>query len=308
MKHIVLFTSMMLVLAVSLSAQNEDVLRPYGRSGDASQGTQRTRSSSANPFIIGVEAGVYLDMFSQTLNREVPVAGSVEDVLAKGSGIGYTAGLFCDIPVAKGFGIQVRGVYDHHAFSNSSSSDTIDAVDTTSHTVFPMPVKSSYSWTSNNISLALLARIDLMTDLFLTVGPIASIRMGDAVRHDEISKVDDNMNSWITIDYDSVDGQYASISRDTKVATNISPVGSVTTSDYASARFGLELGIGYRLALSKTVYLAPNVRYQYMFTKLNDTFNATDKTRSTLQGISNVTYSNAMLNSLAIVLQLGITL
>jgi len=314
-KHILMSAIVLMLVAGSLLAQNEDVLRPYGRPGDAVQNTKRS-STKRDKMVLGVEGGGLFSFFSQTLERDVQITGSPEDVLKSASGWGMTFGLFFDAPLSSSVGLQFRANYNKQSFSSSSTADTIDAAIVGIRTrdgespqgftsVVPMPVKTSAAWTMNSISIAALARIDIVDELFLTIGPIASIRVGDVVRHDVIEKINNDTLTWISIDYNGTPGQYQSIHRDISVASNILPVGAITTSTYAGARFGLEAGIGYRWNVSPSAYIAPNVRYQYMFSKMNETIQATDVSRINLQSASNVTYSNAMLNALAIVLQVG---
>jgi len=313
-KHILMTATVLTLVAGSLLAQNEDVLRPNGKPGDVQQNNKRS-SSNRDKMVLGVEGGGLLSFFSQTLERDVQVTGSPEDVLKSASGWGTSYGLFLDIPLSSSFGFQFRGNYNRQSFSSSSTADTIDASivgirprdreNPQGDEVVPMPVQTSVAWTTNSISIAALARIVIVDELFLTVGPIASIRMGDVVRHDEIKKIETDTSTWISIDYNGIAGRYQTISRDVSVATNVLPVGAISTSTYAAARFGLEAGIGYCWRVGPTAYIAPNVRYQYMFSNMNETYQSTDESRSILQRTSNVTYSNAMLNALAIVLQVG---
>lgn len=314
-KHILMSATVLTLVAGSLQAQNEDVLRPYGRPGDAQQTDTRAKSKREK-MVLGVEGGGLLSFFSQTLERDVQVTGSPEDVLKSATGWGTTFGLFFDAPLSSSVGLQFRVNYNKQAFSNTSTADTIDATIVGIRprdgeapqgftSVVPMPVHTTASWTTNSISIAALARIDIVDELFLTIGPIASIKMGDVVRHDMIEKAEADTMTWISIDYNGTPGRYQSIHRDISVASNILPVGSISTSTYAGARFGLEAGIGYRWKVSQSAYLAPNVRYQYMFSKMNDTFQSTDVSRGNLQSPSNITFSSAMLNALAIVLQVG---
>ncbi len=313
-KHILLLATAFMLVAGTLLAQNEDVLRPNGKPGDSQQNNKRSKSMR-DQMVLGVEGGGLVSFFSQTLERDVQVSGSPEDALKSASGWGTTYGLFLDIPLSSNFGFQFRANYNKQLFSSSSTADTIDAAivgirprdaeNPQGATVVPMPVQTSVAWTTNSISIAALARIIIVDELFLTVGPIASVRVGDVVRHDEIKKTENDTSTWISVDYNGVSGKYQSISRDVSVATNALPVGAFSTSTYAGARFGLEAGIGYCWRVGPTAYIAPNVRYQYMFSKMNETYQSTDVSRSILQNTSNVTYSNAMLNALAIVLQVG---
>lgn len=303
-KHILMSATLLTLVAGSLQAQNEDVLRPYGRPGDAQQTNSRSKSDREK-MVLGVEGGGLLSFFSQTLERDVQVTGSPEDVLKSASGWGTTFGLFFDAPLSSSVGLQFRVNYNKQAFSNTSSADSIEGVDTLTQALYVIPVQTTASWTTNSISIAALARIDIVDELFLTIGPIASIRMGDVVRHDMIEKTQNDTLTWIAIDYNGIEGKYKSIHRDISVASNILPVGSISTSTYASVRFGLEAGIGYRWKVSQSAYIAPNVRYQYMFSKMNETIQSADPSRVFTEGVSNITFSNAMLNALAIVLQVG---
>jgi hypothetical protein len=310
-----LWTAMLLLAVGSLISQ-EDVLRPKGRPGgeDAS-----TSASNRRPFILGIEAGVNFNFMSQPYTSTPQIQNSPEEALKSGSGISPEFGVFADIAISDVVGIQGRLAFDQkyatntqRGFVDADSGVTQDAngSGTSGFAVVPMETEARYALTMNTIAAAILARINVVDKFFVTVGPYATFLLGDVTRTDRLTWIGPP-GTIIAIDYERNPGQYTQIERETNVAQNLLPSipsSAYTTSVYSKSRIGIELGAGYRFDLTKKIYLAPNLRYQYMITELNSGFTATDLSQPYTQGTASIQYDKASLNSLALILQLGFTL
>jgi len=303
--------------ALTVSAQ-EDVLRPNGRPG-AIGGTSSSTSTSRAPFVIGIEGGANFNFFGQGYTSDPVIENSPEAALESGFGVSPEFGVFVDVGLSRTIGLQFRLAYDAKAASGSKDG-IIDATPqgvvegpgggrVDGFTITPMDVTAEHSLTANNLAIALLLRADLTENLFVTFGPIMHMVMGDVTRTDKVTKIGPE-DTWITVDYDLNPGQYDMIERETTVAQNLLPNASGLNSvaEYATSRFGLELGLGYRFALSKSIYLAPNLRYQYMFTPMNGEFAAVDLSQPFSQSTAALTYDPSTLNTLALIIQLGFSL
>lgn len=299
---------------LSLAAQsNEDVLRPNGRPDDQQHQGKRNRA-----FVLGIEGGVNINMLSQGLSYSPnqPVPNSPESVLGSGTGISPELGLFADVRIAPRLGLQFRVAYDAKSASNTMSDGIVEGTIVQEGTVdggtpyTEGTVESHYSIAMSAVSLGILARVNIAPNLFATVGPIANIAMGDVTRTDRLTvKEPEDFN--ILVDYEGVPGMYKEVTRETTVSQNMLPAvgaGNYEGSTYSTSRIGLEIGLGYRFPLSNTVYLAPNIRYQYFFTQLTAGYNSQDISHFYSQGEVPMTFSPAKLNSLALIVQLGFSL
>lgn len=304
----------MIAASVTASAQsNEDVLRPNGRPED-----QQHQGKRRHAFVLGIEGGVNINMLSQTLNYSPnqPVPNSPESVLSSGTGISPELGLFADVRIAPQLGLQFRVAYDAKSASNTKSDGIVEGTIIQSGTIeggTPFTegtVESHYSIAMSAVSLGILARVNIAPNLFATVGPIANIAVGDITRTDRLTvKEPEDFN--ILVDYEGVPGMYKEITRETTVSQNILPAvgtGNYEGSTYSTSRIGLEIGLGYRFPLSNTVFIAPNIRYQYFFTNLTSGYDGNDISKSFSLGEVPMTFDPAKLNSLALIVQLGFSL
>lgn len=337
--NILLLVALFATIATTpLFAQSEDVLRPKGRPGSSSG--DNSSSSSSRPITIGFEAGLNFNFFGQDISRRPFISGdptvtnSPEEVLGTGFGVSPTIGVFVDVPVSSSIGIQGRVAYDRKSYSNTqrgvvdafvqqtpvrvNPGDGARSFPSTIHGfadgVVPMDTEAEVSFAMNTIAVAVIGRFDIWKSLYVTFGPYAHFVMGDATRTDTWNWIGPD-STFIIVDYNRVTGQYTQISRESNRYRNFLPavgdvnqIGAYEQSTFASARIGLELGAGYRFNLSRSVYLAPNVRFQVMLTPLTAEFQASDISSPETQGIDRVTYGEASLNSLVAVLQLGIRL
>jgi hypothetical protein len=311
MKRIHVIVAGMLLCTTMMFAQSEDVLRPNGRPAGELEGASSSSSKKAR-IVLGVEVGMNMNFHGQGMTMDPVIENSPEVALESGTGFSPEFGVFADFGISSKFGIQVRAAYDAKAAGNAVNG-IIDAPvsGVEGFAVVPMETTMEYALSYNTVAIAALARIDLTENFFLTIGPIAQITMGDVTREDVLTKISDD-DTFISVDYEGNPGQYDQISRTTTVAQNLLPAAGdptfYTTSTYATTRFGAEIGLGYRVMLNETVYLAPNLRYQYMFSPLNDEFTAEEISQPFTQSTALIQYDKGTLNTLAFILQLGFTL
>lgn len=312
MKRILFLMVSTALCTTMMIAQSEDVLRPKGRPDGGDEQQTTTSSKKKMSWVVGIEGGMNMNFHGQGMSMDPVIDNSPETALESGVGFSPEFGAFVDLGVSSKVGIQLRVAFDAKAAGNAANG-IIDAPvsGVEGFAVVPMETSMEYALSYNTIAIAALARIDLTESLFLTIGPIAQLTIGDVTREDVLTKTSDD-ESFITVDYEGNPGQYDQIKRTTTVAQNLLPAAGdptlYTTSAYETTRFGAEIGIGYRIMLSKSVYFAPNVRYQYMFSPLNDEFTAEEISQPFTQSTALIQYDKGSLNTLAFILQLGFTL
>ena len=305
-----IFMCMIAASSAASAQNNEDVLRPNGRPED-----QQNHRRHHRPIILGVEGGININMLSQKIDWSQPVANSVESVLQSGTGISPEFGVFADVPLSSSFGLQFRVAYDAKNASNTQSNGIVEGtileggrIQGTSFT--EGTIESHYALSISAVSLGMLARINVAPRLFATIGPVVNTAIGNVTRADRLT-VKSPDDFFFLADYQGVPGRYTEITRESSLAQNIMPPlgnGNYEGSTYSATRIGLELGLGYRFPLSNTVFIAPNIRYQYFFTNLTSGYNGNDISKSFSLGEVPMTFSPAKLNSLALIVQLGFSL
>lgn len=314
MRTVCIWTALLLLASASLISQ-EDVLRPKGRpDGENSS----TAASPKRPVVLGIEAGVNFNFMSQPYTSTPQIQNSPEEALKSGSGISPEFGVFADVSISSIVGIQARVAFDRK-YATNTKQGIIDAFPFLPDVIgpsingfdaVPMETEARYALTMNTIAAAILARINVIDKLFVTVGPYATYALGDVTRSDRLTWIGPP-GTYIAIDYQGNPGVYTQIEREGNIAQNLLPrdaSDTFTTANYSKFRFGFEVGAGYRIDLTKNIYLAPNLRYQLMITELNSGFTATDISQTSSQSAATLQYDKASLNSLALILQLGFTL
>ncbi|MBI2794159.1 MAG: autotransporter outer membrane beta-barrel domain-containing protein [Ignavibacteria bacterium] len=313
MRTVCIWTALLLLASASLISQ-EDVLRPKGRP-DVENASAAV--SPKRPFVLGIEAGVNFNFMSQPYTSTPQIKNSPEEALKSGSGISPEFGVFADMAISSIVGIQARVAFDQK-YATNTKQGIIDAFpppgvfgpSINGFAVVPMETEARYALTMNTIAAAVLARINVIEKLFVTVGPYATYAYRDVTRSDRLTWIGPP-GTYIAIDYQGNPGVYTQIERKGYVAQNLLPRGAseaFTTANYSNFRIGFELGAGYRIDLTKNIYLAPNLRYQWMITELNSGFTASDNSQPASQTAAKLQYDKASLNSLALILQLGFTL
>lgn len=307
MNRSILLLCCLLVTTSLVFAQTEDVLRPQGKPGGY-------KSLGKRSSVIGIEGGINMGFLSQSItpvNPDFPIAKSPEHVLNSGFGIAPSIGLFTDIPLTGTIGIQARFGYQGRTVSNTKSDAIAEASITQNEGLIngslftEATVESYYKLVYSSVSVSLLGRFDITKQLFVSFGPVVEWRVSNAERSDRVTVLSpDEVN--FTVNYLGESVREKTITRTDTIQQSILPQASYTeASSYAASRVALEFGIGYRYQISKGIYVAPNVRYQYFLTKLTTGFSPLDGSRLFTQGSTQIDFDKASLNHLAIILQLG---
>lgn len=246
--------------ALSVGFAQEDVLRPHGKKGTSEN---QDWSYKRNPFIIGIEAGLNFNLFSQTMVWDPNFPhGDVWNGLKSADGISPHFGVLVDVPINKSFSAQLRVSYDMKNYGVSTNGSDYDIYGFGHDMNVSVDVKSAY------ITLTPLLRINATDQLFFTVGPTFHFLAGDM----ETTWTPNSLDGTQLYDFPFWQRFFQ---------PGIS-TGTVTEKEAAydqqgnphliqkSTRVGIEGGIGYKIPLSKTIYLVPQGRFQLMLTPVTE--------------------------------------
>ncbi|MCO6465286.1 MAG: outer membrane beta-barrel protein [Bradyrhizobiaceae bacterium] len=305
----------MCFLACSVAAYSqgtEDVLRPNGRP----DGGDHHRHAK-HPVVLGLEAGLNVNFYGQSITRETAIENSIEDVVKGGTGFSPMVGLFVDVPLSSRIGIQFRAAYDAKKAGATKSDGIVEAdlvpaeggtVDGGSQYYVDATTESEFSVSMSAATIGILGRFDITKELFLTFGPVINLAFGDVTRTDRLAVLAPD-SIYIKADYAGNSGQFKEIERSSSLSQAMIPQQAPSqASTFSTTRVGLELGLGYRFDITKNIYLAPNLRYQYYVTPFTDEYSAFDYSRIYSVGPVPMTFGKATLNTLALVVQLGFSL
>lgn len=233
-------------------AQDEDVLRPHG--GGKMGGRSSNASSSSTPIMLGIEAGINYNMFSQTMNGLVP--DSRFAVLGSGTGISPFVGAFIDIGLTDKLGLQVKLAYDQKKFGNIKDGIRNCAVDDPifGFKVVDAQITGEFTNTITYIDLTPQIRWNVTPEFFVLVGPTAHFKIGNA-------------SQTFTETIKTPGDCYYGLGTPNQSKTLQINSDSVTVN---SSRLGAQIDLGYKIPLSSSIFLVPKVGFQYMFTKLVD--------------------------------------
>jgi hypothetical protein len=291
--------------AISAKAQEEDVLRPRGKSAaeTAEESAPASRPSSGSVrFSFGGETGLNYNMFSQDVERTSPVDNSIEDVLKSGNGFSRFISLFVDFPLTSSFGIQVKGLIDQKNWTNSGRGG-IDIFDQNNGSYLETAtMEASYDAVADYFGAALLLRADIgSTGFFVTAGPTYHVLVGDVERTDKVEIVEGMDESFINVNYELEAGQNRSISRTTNQPAMFLPsipISNPSIGEFSSSRLGVEGGLGYRYVISSLWQVWPQVRYNYALSNVSTDTKMIDYWMPQTQGTPETTFKNSRLSSL----------
>lgn len=255
------------LIGISFSYSQEDVLRPKGKPGGYDYTFERA------PFIIGFEGGVNFNMYSQTLNWDDNYYSSRGfdnghptefDDLNSATGLSPHFGFLVDVPLGKTFAIQARFSYDMKNYGTTSSG--WDYANWGQNEYSIEDIEMDVDVTSAYFTISPLLRINVNENLFFTVGPTIHFLMGDI----ETTWKPTVVNQGATLDQ----FQFWALRPDAQgvYSMEYTEVSNTDNELAFSPRYGIEAGIGYKIPINKGIYLVPQGRFQYMFTKnLDDT-------------------------------------
>jgi len=275
MKRTLLALMLLLIAAPAIFCQ-EDVLRPKW-------GEDRTKGTSEwddyySPFTFGVEAGLNFNAFSQKMTW-FQQHGTIFNDLENAEGFSPHFGIMGEVPISKNLGIQLKLAYDkkYVAVSTTGYDYATDYIGNTTKHNMSLDVESKADY----FTFTPLLRINITDRWFATVGPTFHFLLGDVETTWKPATKDGS--SLVSIDF----WNYLGFGNET--------AGSRTYSDAGkeSVRSGIEIGAGYKIPISKKVWLVPQLRLQAMFTNITK-----DQSISNIYGQTIETPENRAMHSL----------
>jgi len=269
---IVIFSALLLFTTVRA---DEDVLWPNK--------SKATKSKSASKdkvrFILGVEGGVNLNMFSQDVawTNYYENLGLIHPTAyeshSSGSGVSPHFGILGDIPFNDMFSLQIRADLDFRNYGNSGSG--FDYIHTFGGGLAAATM--NYDWQISSIytGLDVLARINIVGDLFVTGGFDFQYLVSD-MKYKQTFNVTDS-DPTVTLN----DFPYWNWVSGGK-ATGRSDSWEAPFTNANSLLIGLEAGIGYKIPLTRRIWLVPQGRFQYFFTPIASNENWTEDATGTI--------------------------
>lgn len=288
MKRILFLMVSTALCTTMMMAQSEDVLRPKGRP-DGGEVQQTTTSSKKKlPWILGLEGGMNINFFNGSLQGTLE--NSPFNAFQNGSGFSPFFGLYFEIPVSKNISIGMRALYDMKSFGNSVENAEIECEIQNTGQYNIALMTSEFEEKINYVTINPLVRWESGSGFFLQVGPVIQIAV-DSVRSTITQTI--NEDQECRFNYGTADESAVRV---------IESAGEANK----PTRFGVDLGVGYRMALSPTIDLVPRIGYQWMLTPYADDSAGFDDSQANIPGVGPqaFTYTDLTLSSL----QLSISL
>ncbi len=288
MNRLTLTVLCMVLCSAMAFAQSEDVLRPNGRP-DGGEGSATSSSSKKKlPWILGLEAGMNVNFYNGSLQGTLE--NSPYNAFQSGSGFSPFFGLYFEVPLSKSISIGMRALYDMKSFGNSVENAEQECQDFISGQFNVALLTLEYDEKINYVTLNPLVRWESTSGFFVQLGPVIQFAV-------------DSVNSTVT----------RTINEDETCRFNFgtpdeSRVQTIESTGEASnpTRFGVDLGVGYRMALSSTIDLVPRIGYQWMLTPYGDDTAGIDDSQANIPGVGpeSFTYTDITLSSLQLSLSL----
>lgn len=278
-KIFLMITVFSFLFSLENSFSQEDILRPKGKKIIGNQAnTTNNDNFKRNAFIIGLEGGLNFNMYSSSKSYSPALPDPAGMVTNSGTGLSAYAGLNVGYEINDKFALHFRLNYDQKYFKNTKEGD-IDISDANGVYLQTGREKQGYDFTIDYLHLALDLRYNFTKNLFGTVGLFYQSQLGKAV---------------VNVDYYMLtpDAWY------NYGTFNPTELHFSDSSSTLPTRTGIELGLGYKYEISHKMYLVPQIRYQYSFSKFDSDGQITDETRSATIGTSTVNTTNQALNSL----------
>lgn len=259
-----------IVFCTSAHAQ-EDVLRPNGRDGGTSSGSSSGGSSSGIPIFIGVDGGINYNIFSANFDQYPK--GTVYNPFESASGISPFFDAYIDFGVSRNIGIQLKLSYDTKNFGNDrSTTDTLEGFfysETGGTPIYSagelVTYKQDLEVTSAYLGITPLLRVNLTENFLLTFGPSIQIPLGDIEQTDdlEVTASPEGFNPFF---YDgNGDGIPDDRNNNGTFVDDYFAKGTLTSRarNPQSPRIAIELGLAYRIPLTRSIALLPRAGFQY---------------------------------------------
>lgn len=249
----------------------ENVLRPKSPAKSID-----TYEASTYKIRVGLEAGVNYNMFSQDITWLSEIPNSIFNVFSSASGISPYFAAVLDFPIQPKLGFQLRAAYDGRNYSNTYTG-IVDC--NMEGIIVDAPVESKITITGADLSVSALLRYDITNEFVVTAGPMFLSSLGKYQQETILTSIGDEC--FFDYPFDPK-----------KQVTSTEEIENI------NSRFGIDLGLAYMIEVSEGVYLAPTVRFNYVFSNITDTQDEIDATRENTIGSSPITSTNAKLHAL----------
>lgn len=275
---------LLLCFCIAAYSQDEDVLRPKGRpasEGDQTNNRQSKSKSGKNPWSYGVEVGLNVNMYSESLTGLQ--SNSRFSVFESGSGFSPFLGAYLDYALSDNTGIQFKMAVDQKDFGNTKDGIRDAIYDNNGNqSVVDAYVNGDFKIKSTYITLTPQFRWNVTKDFFLLAGPTIHIKA---------------VNSTFEFTETITAPSEVYYNYNTALQSKTSKINNDNL-DINSTRVGLELDLGYKYQVTPKMTFVPKIGYQYMFTKFSNSENFYDDTKALTQPLALVEAKDAMLHSL----------
>lgn len=236
------------VLLVTSLQADEDVLRPQGKPEPLS--VLSSRGIVHSPWALGIELGGMLSFFGQDITQHQ--APTYQSNLTSGSGIGPFLNLAIDYALTDALGIQARLGYEQVHYSMNGIYDAPCETPPGSGFFIPTRIERSSSQTIAYWTGGFALRYRTESEWIIQGGVTYHSRSNASFSTtDTITTV----TCQFYDDFGSPIGQRRTAS-------------SSNTSDFAAARWSLDVSVGYRIPLSENVVFIPRLGGQLFLSPL----------------------------------------
>ncbi len=262
MRHYAVCIGLLFALAPGFA--QEDVLRPRGAPIFEFGAPER-----GLPLMLGIEAGLNWNIASASLDyTPFTPTNTPPQQFKSGTGFSPTASIVADLGLTPKLGLHLRLGYDVKTFGHSGTAEADCRDPATGVYLGTVPISVDWSFTMSSITAGVGLRYELTPQLWLTAGLVSHFLTSNEQKETLISGSD--QCGFIN----PADGQ---LYRELRVT------GEFNSPPMKKTRFGAELGLGYKVALSHNLWLVPQLRFQLLSTFRDDIENL-DAWKSSSEG------------------------
>lgn len=254
-KHYAICLAALLLCTAGLFAQ-EDVLRPKGRPGGPSAGGGDAARENDGIWITwGLDLGINYNMYAGDLgfrdaaDNDVSSVNTSYKTLGEASGLSFPyIGAFVDFHFTPAIGLQVKLAYDPKYVQNEGTGE-LEYLDENDQLAIS-PENYEFDISGSYINLGVNFRYTFDNSFVLLAGPLVQIPAG---KHSTEFSTELTAPGVVYVD----------------PVTQEPLTNRLEFSDEfdVNTRFGLEIGVAYKIPLTESLYLTPGITYQHMMGK-----------------------------------------
>lgn len=271
------------VLILSTAVAQEDVLRPRGAP------VFEAVPEHGLPVMVGIEGGLNWNFASTSLQylSPTPPTNTPDQQFTSGSGFSPFAAVAVDLGLTPKLGLQLRLGYDAKTIGHSGTAEA-DCYDPLGAYLETTPVSVEWTFTMSALTAGAGLRYELTPQLWLTAGVTALFLQSNKQTATLTSQSDQCgfLNPG--------DGQlYRTLQTTTEF--NSPPM--------KKTRVGAEVGLGYKIALARSLWLVPQLQFQLLST-FRDEINGRDEWKPSSSGVSDYVSKSPSQHSLRLLVGL----